>query len=95
MVAASGTTTTEVFGVGLVVPAIIVGLTGDVRRFADKSVGASGSSEVSVLVHGQVDHRGSRLPTGRSSARGRCGSRGRPRRARRRVWQGQPPLHSA
>ena len=75
MVVASGTTTTKVFGVGLVVPAIIVGLTRDVRRFADKSVGASGSSEVSVLVHGHVDHRGSRLPTGRSSGRGRCGSR--------------------
>ncbi len=36
MVAASGTTTTTVFGVGLVVPAIIVGLTREVRRFADK-----------------------------------------------------------
>jgi hypothetical protein len=34
--AASGTTTTKVFGVGLVVPAIIVGLTREVRRFADK-----------------------------------------------------------
>ncbi len=35
-----------------------------------------------------VDHRGSRLPTGRSSGRSRCGSRGRPQLALRRVWQG-------
>jgi transposase len=36
VVAASGTTTTNIFGVGPVVAAIAVGLTGDVRRFPDK-----------------------------------------------------------
>ncbi|HMK95925.1 MAG TPA: transposase, partial [Acidimicrobiales bacterium] len=36
IVAASGTTTTKIFGVGPVVAAITVGLTRDVRRFADK-----------------------------------------------------------
>ena len=36
VVAASGTTTTKVFGVGPVVAAIAVGLTGDVGRFPDK-----------------------------------------------------------
>ena len=36
VVAASGTTTTKIFGVGPVVAAIAVGLTGDVTRFADK-----------------------------------------------------------
>ena len=36
VVAASGTTTTKIFGVGPVVAAIAVGLTGDVSRFPDK-----------------------------------------------------------
>ena len=36
VVAASGTTTTKIFGVGPVMAAITVGLTRDVRRFADK-----------------------------------------------------------
>ncbi len=36
VVTASGTTTTKIFGVGPVVAAITVGLTRDVRRFADK-----------------------------------------------------------
>ena len=36
VVAASRTTTTKIFGVGPVVAAITVGLTGDVGRFADK-----------------------------------------------------------
>jgi transposase len=35
-VVASGTTTTEVFGVGPVVAATVVGITGDIRRFANR-----------------------------------------------------------
>ena len=57
-------------------------------RAVSQSVGVSGSSEVTALLHGHVDHRGSRLPTGRSSGRDRCGNRGRPQRALRRGWQG-------
>ncbi|HET6920927.1 MAG TPA: transposase [Jiangellaceae bacterium] len=36
VVAASKTTTTEVFGVGPVVAATVVGITGDVTRFASR-----------------------------------------------------------
>ena len=36
VVAASGTTTTKVFGVGPVIAAMVVGLTGDVRRFPSR-----------------------------------------------------------
>ena len=50
VVAASGTTTTKIFGVGPVVAAITVGLTGDVRRFADKDHFAAynGSAPIEV-----------------------------------------------
>ena len=50
VVAASRTTTTEVFGVGPVVAAITVGLTGDVGRFADKDHFAAynGSAPIEV-----------------------------------------------
>ncbi len=50
VVAASGTTTTKSFGVGPVVAAITVGLTRDVRRFADKDHFApyNGSAPIEV-----------------------------------------------
>jgi transposase len=50
VVAASGTTTTKIFGVGPVVAAITVGLTGDVGRFADKDHFAAynGSAPIEV-----------------------------------------------
>ncbi|HYA44981.1 MAG TPA: IS110 family transposase [Acidimicrobiales bacterium] len=50
VVAASGTTTTKVFGVGPVVAAITVGLTRDVRRFPDKDHFAAynGSAPIEV-----------------------------------------------
>ena len=50
VVAASRTTTTKVFGVGPVVAAITVGLTGDVGRFADKDHFAAynGSAPIEV-----------------------------------------------
>jgi transposase len=50
VVAASGTTTTKIFGVGPVVAAITVGLTRDVRRFADKDHFAAynGSAPIEV-----------------------------------------------
>ena len=50
VVAASGTTTTEVFGVGPVVAAMVVGLTGDVGRFANRAHFAAynGSAPIEV-----------------------------------------------
>ena len=50
VVTASGTTTTKIFGVGPVVAAITVGLTRDVRRFADKDHFAAynGSAPIEV-----------------------------------------------
>ena len=50
IVAASGTTTTKIFGVGPVVAAITVGLTGDVRRFPDRGHFAAynGSAPIEV-----------------------------------------------
>ena len=50
VVAASGTTTTKVFGAGPVVAAIVVGLTGDVRRFANRAHFAAynGSAPIEV-----------------------------------------------
>jgi transposase len=50
VVAASGTTTTKIFGVGPVAAAIIVGLTRDVHRFADKDHFAAynGSAPIEV-----------------------------------------------
>jgi len=49
-VAASGTTTSEVFGVGPVVAATVVGITGDVRRFAnrDRFAAFNGTAPVQV-----------------------------------------------
>jgi transposase len=50
VVAASGTTTTTIFGVGPVVAATIVGITGDVRRFAtrDRFAAFNGTAPIEV-----------------------------------------------
>ena len=50
VVAASRTTTTKIFGVGPVVAAITVGLTADVRRFADKDHFASYNGTAPIEV---------------------------------------------
>ena len=50
VVAASGTTTTKIFGVGPVVAAIVVGVTGDVARFAtrDRFAAFNGTAPIEV-----------------------------------------------
>jgi transposase len=59
VVAASRTTTTKLFGVGPVVAAITVGLTGDVGRFADKDHFAAynGSAPIEVSSGEKKIHR--------------------------------------
>jgi transposase len=61
-VAASGTTLTELFGVGPVVACMVVGHTGDVRRFQSRHHYASytGTAPIEVSSGGRVVHRLSR-----------------------------------
>ena len=61
-VAASGTTLTDLFGVGPVVAAIVIGHTKDVRRFAGRDHYASytGTAPIEVSSGGRVVHRLSR-----------------------------------
>ena len=61
-VAASGTTLTELFGVGPVVAAMTIGYAGDVRRFASRNHFASytGTAPIEVSSGGRVVHRLSR-----------------------------------
>ncbi len=67
VVAASGTTTTDVFGVGPVVAATIVGVTGDIRRFAsrDRFAAFNGTAPIEVSSGERkvwrLRRRGSRL----------------------------------
>ncbi len=66
VVRASGTTTTKIFGVGPVVAAISLGLTGDVRRFSDKDHFASYNGTAPIEVSSgekklfRLSRRGSR-----------------------------------
>jgi transposase len=66
-VVASGTTTTEVFGVGPVVAATVVGVTGDIRRFAtrDRFAAFNGTAPIEVSSGDRkvwrLRRRGSRL----------------------------------
>jgi hypothetical protein len=57
VVAASGTTTTKIFGVGPVVAAITLGMTGDVGRSPNKGHFAAynGSAPVEVLLGAEED----------------------------------------
>ena len=61
-VAASGTTTTEVFGIGPVGAAIAIGQTRDVSRFAnrDRFAAYNGTAPIEVSSGGRVVHRLSR-----------------------------------
>jgi len=61
-VAASGTTLTELFGVGPVVACMVIGHTGDVRRFRTSEHFASynGTAPIEVSSGGRVVHRLSR-----------------------------------
>jgi transposase len=62
VVAASNTTTTDVFGVGPVVAATIVGITGDIGRFAtrDRFAAFGGTAPIEVSSGARVVHRLSR-----------------------------------
>jgi transposase len=62
VVAASKTTTTEIFGVGPVVAATVVGITGDVRRFAtkDRFAAYNGTAPVEASSGPHIVHRLSR-----------------------------------
>ena len=66
-VSESGTTLTELFGVGPVVAAMVIGYTGDVRRFANRDHYATytGTSPIEMSSGGRVVHRllASREPT--------------------------------
>ena len=61
-VAHSGTTLTELFGVGPVVAAMVIGYAGDVRRFRSRHHFASytGTAPIEVSSGGRVVHRLSR-----------------------------------
>ena len=61
-VAASGTTLTDIFGVGPIVAAMLVGYTGDPRRFATSSRYAAytGTAPVEFSSGGRIVHRLSR-----------------------------------
>lgn len=58
----SGTTLTELFGVGPYVAAIVIGYTGDVTRFAnrDQFAAYTGTAPIEVSSGGRVVHRPSR-----------------------------------
>ena len=58
----SGTTVTELFGVGPVVAAMVIGYTGDVTRFANRDHFAAytGTAPIEVSSGGRVTHRLSR-----------------------------------
>ena len=62
VVAASGTTTTTIFGVGPVVAAMVVGITGDVARFATRNRFAAfnGTAPIEVSSGGRKTYRLSR-----------------------------------
>jgi transposase len=62
VVAASGTTTTDIFGVGPVVAAIVVGITGDIGRFAnrDRFAAFNGTAPVEVSSGARKIYRLSR-----------------------------------
>jgi transposase len=62
VVAASGTTTTSIFGVGPVVAATVVGITGDVGRFAsrDRFAAFNGTAPIEVSSGGRKTFRLSR-----------------------------------
>jgi transposase len=61
-VSESGTTLTELFGVGPVVAAMVIGYTGDVRRFVNRDHYAAytGTSPIEMSSGGRVVHRLSR-----------------------------------
>jgi transposase len=61
-VRASGTSLTELFGVGPVIAAQVIGLTGDVRRFASRDAFAAcnGTAPVEFSSGGRAVHRASR-----------------------------------
>jgi transposase len=61
-VAASGTSLTELFGVGDVIAAMVIGFTGDVARFrsADAFAAYNGTAPVEVSSGGRRVHRLSR-----------------------------------
>ena len=62
VVAASGTTTTTIFGVGPVVAAMVVGITGDISRFAtrDRFAAFNGTAPIEVSSGGRKTYRLSR-----------------------------------
>jgi transposase len=61
-VAASGTTLTELFGVGPVIAAMVIGYTGDVARFRsrDHFAAYTGTAPIEVSSGGRITHRLSR-----------------------------------
>jgi transposase len=61
-VTASGTTLTELFGVGPVVAAMVIGDTGDVTRFRNRDHFAAytGTAPIEVSSGGRISHRRSR-----------------------------------
>jgi transposase len=62
IVAASATTTTDIFGVGPVIAAIVVGITGDIGRLAtrDRFAAFNGTAPIEVSSGARVVHRLSR-----------------------------------
>jgi len=61
-IAASGTSLTELFGVGPVVAAMLLGYTGDVARFTsrDRFAAYTGTAPIEVSSGGRITHRLSR-----------------------------------
>src|SRR5262249_62136232 len=61
-IAASGTSLTELFGVGPVVAAMLIGYTGDVARFTsrDRFAAYTGTAPIEVSSGGRITHRLSR-----------------------------------
>ncbi|HPU40707.1 MAG TPA: transposase, partial [Microthrixaceae bacterium] len=58
-VAASGTTVTDIFGVGPIIAAMLIGFTGDVDRFAnrDRYAAYNGTAPVEFSSGGRTVHR--------------------------------------
>ena len=58
-VAASGTTLTDVFGIGPIIAAMLIGYTGDIERFADRDRYAAynGTAPVEFSSGGRIAHR--------------------------------------